>query len=472
MQDLTQGSIPRHIFSLAAPIAIGMVFQTLYILIDLYFVARLGDAAIAGVSAAGNLQLLVMALTQVLAVGSMALIAQASGRKDREDANEVFNQSLTITGLCTVATLLFGYVLAGRYMEGLGADAATAQAGVEYLYWFLPGLALQFPLNTLGAALRGTGIARPTMLVQMLTVVLNLVLAPVLIAGWLTGVPLGIAGAGIATSVAVTIGTVLMVAYFLKLERFVAFDPSMLTIRPATWGRIVKIGIPPGGELALIFLFYGLIYWIIRDFGAEAQAAFGIGVRITQALFLPVMAIAFATAPVAGQNVGAGLTDRVRHTFYVSAIGGSTLMVMVTLICQWQAPWFIDLFTEEPAVIAVGAEFLRVVSWNFFAAGLIFTASSMFQAMGNTLPGLLAGITRLITFFFPGIWLAAQPWFELRHLWFLSVATTLLQAAVATGFVLLEFRWRLPRLASGEEAAPLPAGPLATGPSPSAQSAE
>ena len=94
MQDLTEGSIPRHLVKLAAPIAIGMVFQTLYYLVDLYFVAQLGGAAIAGLSSAGTVQFLVMALTQVLGVGTMALIAQASGRKDQPDANLIFNQSL------------------------------------------------------------------------------------------------------------------------------------------------------------------------------------------------------------------------------------------------------------------------------------------------------------------------------------------------------------------------------------------
>ena len=87
MQDMTEGPIPGHIMRMAVPIAVGMIFQTLYVLVDLYFVAQIGDAAIAGVGAAGNVQFLVMAITQILGVGTMALIAQASGRKDRDDAN-------------------------------------------------------------------------------------------------------------------------------------------------------------------------------------------------------------------------------------------------------------------------------------------------------------------------------------------------------------------------------------------------
>src|SRR5690242_7637465 len=109
MHDLTQGSITQHLIKMAVPIAIGMLFQTLYFLVDLYFVAHIGDAAIAGVGAAGNLMFVVMALTQVLGVGTVTLIAQAVGRKDPADANLVFNQSLAIATLCAFLTLAGGY---------------------------------------------------------------------------------------------------------------------------------------------------------------------------------------------------------------------------------------------------------------------------------------------------------------------------------------------------------------------------
>ena len=199
MKDLTQDSISRNILAMAAPIAAGMVFQTLYFLVDLYFVAGLGDAAVAGVSAAGTLMFVIMALTQVLGVGAVALIAQAVGRKDQADANLVFNQSVLLALVCAVATLVGGYALTNTYVSAIAADAATHVAGTTYLYWFLPGLALGFAQVVMGSALRGTGIVKPTMAIQALTVLLNTLLAPVLIAGWGTGSPLGVAGAGLAS---------------------------------------------------------------------------------------------------------------------------------------------------------------------------------------------------------------------------------------------------------------------------------
>jgi Na+-driven multidrug efflux pump len=158
MKDLTRGPIPRHLVEMSVPIGIGLLLQTLYYLVDLYFVARLGDAAIAGVSAAGNLWFIVLALTQVLGVSTVALMSHAVGRKDREEANHVFNQSIALAAVCAAVTLIGGFGFASAYMNATGADAATREAGVSFLYAFLPGLALQYPMVVMGSALRATGM--------------------------------------------------------------------------------------------------------------------------------------------------------------------------------------------------------------------------------------------------------------------------------------------------------------------------
>ncbi|GAB3389644.1 MATE family efflux transporter [Lysobacter fragariae] len=453
MHDMTQGSIPKHLLRMAAPIAIGLLFQTLYFMIDLYFVAQLGDAAIAGVSAAGNVQFIVMALTQVLGVGTMALIAHAAGRKDQADANLIFNQSLLLSLGCAVLVAVGGSAFSGAYMRTLGADAATTAAGITYLHWFLPGLALQFALVSMGSALRGTGIAKPTMVVQLITVVLNAVLAPVLIAGWGTGRPMGVAGAALASSIAVVVGVVLMALYFVRLEHYVGFDRALMRMRATVWRRILAVGLPPGGEFALLFVYMGVIYWVIRDFGADAQAGFGIGSRVMQAIFLPVMAIAFAAAPVAGQNVGAGKSQRARDTFRTAAWFGGTIMVTLTLLCQWRPELLVRGFTHDTGVIAVATEFLTYISWNFLASGLVFTCSGMFQALGNTLPAFLSSSSRLLTFVLPAVWMSRQPWFQLHHLWLLSMTTMALQAVISLVLLQREFRRRLPLPAPGSAVA-------------------
>jgi Na+-driven multidrug efflux pump len=239
-----------------------------------------------------------------------------------------------------------------------------------------------------------------------------------------------------------------MLGYFRSaartLERFVSFERGQLSPRPAQWRRILAVGLPPGGEFALMFVYMGVIYWTIRGFGPAAQAGFGIGSRVMQAIFLPAMAIAFATAPVAGQNVGAGKPERVRETFRTALLTLSAIMVVLTLLCQIRPGALVALFTDDPAVVAVGAGFLRVISFNFVATGIVFTCSGMFQALGNTVPSLLASGTRIVTFAIPAVWLSTQPWFQLHHLWYTSVATVALQAGAAWLLLSREMRRRLP----------------------------
>jgi putative MATE family efflux protein len=443
MKDLTQGSIVRNILAMAAPMALGMIFQTLYFLVDLYFVAELGDAAVAGVGAAGTLMFVIMALTQVLGVGAVALIAQAVGRKDRADANLVFNQSVLFAVACALATLVGGYALADVYVASIAADAATQAQGVSYLYWFLPGLALGFAQVVMGSALRGTGIVKPTMAIQALTVLLNTALAPILIAGWGTGFAMGVAGAGLASSISIVVGIVLLGWYFLKLEKYVGFDSRLWRPQLAIWKRMLDVGLPAGGEFALMFVYMAVIYWVISDFGAAAQAGFGIGSRIMQSIFLPAMAIAFAAGPIAGQNFGAKLGSRVRETFAKAVLLNALVMVLVTAFLQWRPEVLVGFFTPEAEAQAVGATFLRIISWTFIAQGVVFTCSGVFQGLGNTLPAMLSSAVRLAVFVPLAVWLAGQPEFHLDEVWWLSVATVWLQAVVSYWLLRQQFRRRL-----------------------------
>ena len=443
MKDLTRGSIPAHILAMAAPMAIGMLVQTLYFIVDLYFVARLGDAALAGVGAAGNFTFAVLALTQMLGVGTVALVSHAVGAGDREQANLLFNQSLLLAALCALAALVGGYALAAPYMRALGADAASSAAGTTYLLWYVPGLALQFAMVAMGSALRGTGLAQPTMFAQLATVGVNIVLAPVLIGGVGTGHAFGVAGAGLASTLSVIAGTVLLGIYFARLEKYVAFHPDQWRPRFHVWKRILNIGLPAGGEFALMFVYMVVVYAIIRDFGAAAQAGFGVGSRVMQALFLPVMAIAFAVAPVAGQNFGARDATRVRRTFRDAALMGCTAMALLTLFCQWRPEALIGFFTKDPATLAVGSTYLRVISWNFVCTGLIFTCSGMFQALGNTWPAILSSATRLVTFVVPALLLSQQAGFRIEYVWYVSVPTVTLQAVVSLLLLRREFARRL-----------------------------
>src|SRR3989440_7533388 len=308
---------------MAVPIAIGMLFQTLYFLVDLYFVARLGEAAIAGVSTAGTISFVILALTQMLGVGTVALVSHAVGRKDQVEANLVFNQSVLLSAICGGLTLAAGFLVGGAYVRSVAADPAAAAVGVAYLYWYTPGLALQFALVAMGSALRGTGIVQPTMIVQMLTVILNTVLAPVLIAGWGTHHPLGAAGAGLASSISVAFGVAFLWIYFLRLAHSVGLRPGQWRPRLPLIRRILDVGLPAGGEFFMLFVILGVIYWVIRGFGPAAQAGFGVGRAGVPGVFPPGIGLAVPLPGLARQKFRAPPDARPRQNLRPAALLGS-----------------------------------------------------------------------------------------------------------------------------------------------------
>lgn len=443
MKDLSTGSIPGHIATMATQMAIAIFVQTLYFFTDLYFVTKLGDAVTAGVTSAGNIWFVVLALTQILNVGTVALVSQAVGAQQRDRANLVFNQALALALFLVIFVVAGVYVVSGPYMQAVAADAATAQAGIDYLYWFAPGLGLQFVMIAMFATLRGTGIVKPTMILQMVTVFVNILLAPVLIVGWGTGKPMGPAGAGLASTISIVVGVILSAYYFLEHEKYVEIHPRQMRVQPAMWGRISYIGLPVGLEFFLMSIVMAVIYWLIQDFGAAAQAGFGVGQGVMRIILLPAMAVAFAAAPIAGQNFGARKPERVRETFRWTVLISIAIMSLLTIVCQFEADWFMRVFTHEADVVAVGAEMLMISSWMFAANGVIFSCSSIFQGLGNTWPTIASSAVRLAAFTIPAIWLASRPGFELHELWYLSVGSMILQAIVALLLLRREYARKL-----------------------------
>ncbi len=443
MQDLTQGSLARNVLSMSGFMLVSMVFQTLYFLVDLYFVGRLGRAAVAAVSVSGNLTFVVLAATQSLGVGTTALISHAVGRRDRAQARLLFNQSQVLSLVVGVAFFVVAMALRGPYARALSADPETARLTSDYLGWFIPAMALQFALVASSAALRGTGNFKPGMIIQTGSVVINIVLAPLLIFG-LGGLPaMGVAGAAFASFVAVALGVVALIVYVVRSETYLEFDRPDLRPRLHLWGQLLRIGLPAGAEFALMAVYMGAIYTVSQPFGAAAQAGFGIGLRVMQAGFMPVVALGFAVSPVAGQNFGARLSGRVRETFRVGALMACGFMVALTVICLLIPEALIGVFSDDVEVRAVGGEYLRITSFNFVGSGIIFVSSSMFQALGNSVPPLASSCLRIVLVVIPAFLLAGVPGFQLRWIWFLTVLSANLQMVVNLLLLRREYRRKL-----------------------------
>ena len=443
MQDLTTGSLTGHLLKTTSFMLVSMIFQTLYVLVDLFWVGRLGTDAVAAVGISANLSFLVLAISQMLGVGTTTMVSHAAGRKEHDQAIYLFNQSQVLSMVAGVLFLIVAMFYRTAYAAALSADASMQTQTEEYLLWFIPAMALQFAMVAMGAALRGTGNFKPGMYVQTGTVVINIVLAPVLIFGWGPFPAYGVAGAALATFIAIAFGVVWISFYFVDRDAYLRFRFADWRPKFSVWGQMLKIGLPAGAEFALMGVYMVVVYSITRPFGAAAQAGFGVGLRIVQSAFLPVVALGFAVAPVAGQNFAAGKGDRVRQAFKAAAsIAGAAMFVLGVAIYLAAAP-LMGLFSSDPEVIRVGVDYLHIVTINFVASGITFVSGSMFQAMGNTLPSLATSFLRLFIGIVPAIVLSGRPDFALTWIWWLTVLSTTLQMALNLVLLQREFRLKL-----------------------------
>jgi Na+-driven multidrug efflux pump len=254
---------------------------------------------------------------------------------------------------------------------------------------------------------------------------------------------MGVAGAAFATFLSILIGNALLIVYFEKSFHYLRVRVSQCKPQLKIWWSMLKIGLPAGAEFALMAVYIVVVYAIIRPFGAAAQAGFGVGARVMQAMFLPVIAVAFSVGPVVGQNFGGRRADRVRQTFYSAVLITSAFMLLLTILAHFAGAIFIRGFTKDPSVIAFGSEYLQIISLNFVAMGIVFTSSSVFQGIGNTLPPLISSATRLLLFAMPALYLASRPDFYIKQVWYLSVVSILVQAVVNVLLLRREFKRKL-----------------------------
>ncbi|MEY2579834.1 MAG: hypothetical protein QOI49_2658 [Verrucomicrobiota bacterium] len=430
MKDLTRGSVTRHLLHVSGFLAISMVVQSLYLLIGLYWVSRLGQQAVAAVAVAGNITIIAFALTQMLGTATTTLISQSAGRKDQAHAEVVFNQSFILSMIMALVVGFLGFVLRSAYCESLSADAATATLAKSYLLWFIPALLLQFPFVILASTLRATGIIKVAVGFQVLSIGLNIVLAPVLIFGIGPWPALGVTGAAVATLVSILIVDVLVTVYFGTKYRYIRFRYPLFAPQAKIWSAMLRVGVPAGAELVLQFIYMVLVYAFLRRFGVAAQAAFGVGMRVLQVLFVPVVALSFVVAPLVGQNFGGRRADRVRHAVYSALTIASILMLLLTLGAYYFRTPVIGIFSQEPQVIAFGQDYLGIVSFGLVASGIVFTTSSVFQGVGNTFPPLVSWLIRLALFAVPTMLLSCTNRLEIRYLWYLTLASQFIHACI------------------------------------------
>lgn len=455
VRDLLRGPVARHLFALSVPILADLAIINLYFLVDLYFIARLGDAPTAGVSAAGSVLFLFTAFLQIMNVGTSLLMANAAGRRDREAIRRILQQSLLLGGGLGAVVLLLGYWLSPPYLRSLTADETAARFGISYLFWLFPGLWIQFAVSTMRAALRGLGAVKVATTVQLITVGLNIALAPVLIAGIGTSHALGVPGAALARTLAIVVSAIILWRY---LDRHIGFRAAGWRPESTQLRRVLWLGLPASGEMLLMFAYTSVCYWAIRDLGSDTQAAFAVTSRVLQVLYLPVMAVAFALVPLAGQNLGGGNTDRAVRAFKTALASNLSFSLLVAIACELYPMAFVQGLSPPGSAVAQASLMLDVLTWSLVPIAIVFSCSSAMQALGNTLFSLLTSCIRLASFAAPLLFIPLAPERSLELMLNLSVWTLVLQAIVSLVWLAKTYRARAARgtwVPVAQEQAPL-----------------
>lgn len=395
-KNLTTGSVPHLIWKLSLPVMGSMALQSTYALVDLYWVGRLGGASLAGLGISLNTFFIVLAMGMAVGVGALATISQTYGRGDRDGVTAYFIQVLwLVAGIGGVAWVV-GLLLAEPFIGWFTADEAVHAQGVAYFRIYTAVFFSHLFLIAVGFCWRAVGdFLVPTMVV-MLTLAVNMVLDPLLIFGWGPLPALGISGAAYATVASQFLGVALY-AYMMVFHGGKHLLVLRRPLRPnfALQWRMLRIGLLSGLQTLFFAIGLMLVYRVVRPYGGDASASVGVGFRIIQAGILPVVAVGAAVASLVGQNHGGNRPDRVRVAL-LWGLGYALCIDLVEYGLLAAAPTFwVGLFTEEPAIISLGASFLLIygLSLPLHGPGQIITA--MAQGLGRTGYPLLGQAVRV-----------------------------------------------------------------------------
>ncbi|MFT4905273.1 MAG: putative MATE family efflux protein [Natronomonas sp.] len=443
--DLTDGGIIKPLFYLSLPIVITNLLQTAYNLADTFWLGRYSTEALAAISFAFPMVFLLISLGLGLSVAGSVLVAQHTGAGEPAKAEYAASQTVTFAFLGSALLGAIGYPLVGPLLEFLGASPAVLPGATAYMQVIALGLPFMFGFFVFIALMRGAGDTITPMLVMFGTVVLNVILDPFLINGWAIGPiafpQLGIEGAAIATvfsrSIAMVVGLVIMESGTRGIQINISdMKPDFGYLR-----KLLEIGVPASIEGTGRALSINLLLLVVGLFSTSVVAAFGIGTRVFSVIFLPAIAVARGVETMSGQNIGAGKYDRAEQANYVAAKGLFAILALAGVLIFFVPEPIVSVFTDDPAVLETGTEFLRYVSLSFGFIGIMRAFTGGFRGAGKTLIAAAISILTLAGIRLPiayvasrgvvpvDIWFLAQP--DARGIWFAFFVSNVVGAVIA-----------------------------------------
>lgn len=437
--DYTRGSIDQAIVLLAIPMILEMIMESLFAVVDAYFVAQIGNAAVTTLGLTESVLTLVYSVAIGLSAAATAMVSRRVGEGRRRAAAVAGAQALLIALVLSALLAVPGYVFAGDILRLMSSDPAVAASGEPFTRLLLTANLPILLLWMLNGVFRGAGDAATAMRALWLANGINLVLDPLLIFGWGPFPELGLLGAGIATTIGRSVGVLYQLWHLFAVGRAVRLHVRFM-LKPY-WGivrRLLVIASGSTGQYLIASSSWIFLIGILGQIGTTVTAGYTIAIRIMIFTLLPSWGVANAAATLVGQNLGAGQPDRAERSVWRAGFFNLIFMATVSACYLYAAPMLIGLFTQDAQTVSSGALALRIISagYVFYGYGMILS-----QAING------AGDTRTPTVLnFICFWLIEAPlawWLAIRMGWqeqgvyySIVIAESVLALALA-----VVFRW-------------------------------
>lgn len=384
-QDYTQGSIDRAIVLLSVPMILEMSMESLFAVVDVYFVSRLHDNdAVATVGLTESMLTLIYSLAMGLSMGATAMVARRVGEKDVPAAREAGLQAIYIGMALSLTITIAGLFFTDDLLRLMGASEHLITHHAGYTRWMIGGNMTIMMLFLINGIFRGAGDASIAMRALMISNILNMLLDPLFIFGFGPIPGFGVAGAAIATNIGRGIGVSYQLYHLLGGASIIRLSLSKLAVQWDIILRLIKVSLGATGQFLIGSASWVFLIRIVSDFGSAALAGYTIAIRVIVFAILPAWGMANAAATLVGQNLGAGHPDRAERSVWRTAFFNMLFLGAISVLFFTTAKYILQIFTADAAVLAQGTLCLQVVSlgYVFYAYGMVVNQS--FNGAGDT----------------------------------------------------------------------------------------
>jgi len=407
--DFTRGSLTRAIWLLAIPMVLEMAMESTFAIVDVYFVAQLGDEAVAAVGLTESMLTIVYAFGMGLAMATTAFVARRVGEGNVPGAARGAAAAIALAGGIGLAIGLPCFVFAENLLRAMGIGAEVVAQGSGYTRAVLGGSVVVMLLHVHNAIFRGAGDPALAMRALGLANLVNCVLDPCLIFGWGPFPELGVTGAGVATLIGRSVGVLYQTWMLRRGVGRIALGGSGARVELAIVRELVRLSLGGVAQLLVATASWVVLMRLVAPFGKESVAGYTIAIRIVVFALLPAWGVANSAATLVGQNLGARAPERAERAVWLTGFYTMVFLLGVTLVFLLFAPDLVGLFTDQPETLALGVEALRTLSYGyvFYSWGMVI--SQAFNGAGDTLTP-----TRLNLFCFWGLqiplaWTLSRP---------------------------------------------------------------